>query len=348
MTERLAPRWTALAVGMGLAAAWLALDVALWAYGETPAHVLAAAARGTWGTPYGIGQVLFKATPLLFCGVAVDLAFRAGLFNIGAEGQLAVGALAVGLVGARLPATVPGVVAIPLLVAVAAGAGATFAAVPAWLRVRRGTHEVLSTLMLNGIAGPVVTFAFAHGGALPGTVRTDDVPAAARLLRLDTLVPAMRGSAASVAVFAAVAVAWLAHAAYARSRFGREALLVGQNAEACRRAGVPVGRRLALVLLASGAAAGLGALGTVLGYKGYYEAGLGAGAGFGGIAVALLGRGHPVGLVLAALLFGTLQQGGMAVNGLVPMELTDVLQGLVIVTLAGADARVRAALGWRP
>jgi simple sugar transport system permease protein len=94
----------------------------------------------------------------------------------------------------------------------------------------------------------------------------------------------------------------------------------------------------------SGGIAGLACLATVLGYKGYYESGLGAGAGFGGLAVALLGRGHPLGLVLAALLFGTLQQGGLAINGRVPMEVMDMLQGIIIAAVALADARVRASL----
>ncbi|MDF2697360.1 MAG: Nucleoside transporter, permease protein 1, partial [Labilithrix sp.] len=107
---------------------------------------------------------------------------------------------------------------------------------------------------------------------------------------------------------------------------------------------VPVRRRLAQALVASGALAGAASLGTVLGYKGYFEEGLGAGAGFGGVAVAMLGRGSFGGLVLASLLFGTLQQGGLALNAHVPKELMDVLQGVVICVVALADARLRAAV----
>jgi simple sugar transport system permease protein len=120
--------------------------------------------------------------------------------------------------------------------------------------------------------------------------------------------------------------------------------LVGGNPVACAAERLPVGRRLVQALVLSGAIAGLASCGTVLGYKGYYEAGLGSGAGFGGLAVALLGRGSPVGLVLAALFFGTLAQGGLAINAHVPMEAMDVLQGVVIVAVALADVRVRSAL----
>ena len=143
--------------------------------------------------------------------------------------------------------------------------------------------------------------------------------------------------ALSVAAFASTA--WLRH-----TRSGREITLVGLNPVACASERIPVARRRAQALVLSGAVAGLASAGTVLGYKGYYEIGLGAGAGFGGIAVALLGRGNAVGLVLAALFFGTLQQGGLAINGHVPMEMMDVLQGVVILSVALADARVRASV----
>lgn len=143
-----------------------------------------------------------------------------------------------------------------------------------------------------------------------------------------------------LAVACAFAVAW----SLRRTRVGRELTLVGQNPIACRAEHVPVGRRLVQALVLSGAVAGLASAGTVLGYKGYYEAGLGSGAGFGGLAVALLGRGSAVGLVLAALFFGTLAQGGLAINARVPMEVMDVLQGVVIVAIAVADERIRSAV----
>jgi simple sugar transport system permease protein len=151
-------------------------------------------------------------------------------------------------------------------------------------------------------------------------------------------------SAASVALFVALAVAVLAMLWLSGTRAGRETILVGASPTACAASGIGVRKRLALALVASGAIAGLASSGTVLGYKGYFEGGLGAGAGFGGIAVALLGRGNVVGLVLAALLFGTLQQGGLAINARVPMEVMDILQAVVVAAVALADARVRSAL----
>jgi simple sugar transport system permease protein len=336
-------RAAAVATLAGVAAGWLAFAVLVWLYGESPREIAGQLLAGTWGMAYGVGQVLYKATPLLLTGVAVSLALRAGLFNIGGEGQLAVAGLAVGAVGASLPRDTPAWVALPAVIAVAPLAGAAWAGVPAVLRARYGAHEVISTIMMNRIADAVVGLALARGLALPGTVRTGDVAAGARLPRLEALgLPSLHGSAVSLALPLALAVAFLAAGWLARSRVGRETVLVGLSPSACAAERIPVARRLGGALILSGAVAGLASLAPVLGSKGYFESGMGAGAGFGGIAVALLGRGSPMGLFLAALLFGTLEQGGLAINARVPMEVMTVLQGVVIVAVALADARVRA------
>jgi simple sugar transport system permease protein len=341
MSER--RRAALVATVAGIAAGWLALAVLVWVYGESPREVIGQLLAGTWGMAYGVGQVLYKATPLLLTGVAVELALRAGLFNIGAEGQLAVAGLAVGSVGASLPTGTPAFIALPVLAAVALLAGAAWAGVPALLRARYGAHEVISTIMMNRIADAVVGLALARGLAVPGTVRTPDVVAGARLPRLEAFgLASLHGSAVSLALPFALVVAVLATLWLRRSRAGRETVLAGLSPTACAAERIPVARRVGGALLLSGAVAGLAALAPVLGYKGYYESGMGAGAGFGGIAVALLGRGNPMGLFLAALLFGTLEQGGLAINARVPMEVMTVLQGVVIVAVALADARVRA------
>jgi len=324
-----------------LAVAWIVFDLATWAYGEAPARIAILLWQGTWGTAYGAGQVLFKATPLLLTGVAVEVGLRAGLFNIGAEGQLAVASLAAGVVAARVGG-VPSWIGAPAVLLVASTAGGAWAAVPAWLRVRFGAHEVVSTIMMNRIADALVAFLLAAGLALPGSMRTADASPGARLPRLDLVFPAFRGSAVSFATLVALGTAALVTWSFRRTRMGREIVLVGMNTEACRAERVPVRRRLAQALIASGGLAGLASAGTVLGYKGYFEVGLGVGAGFGGIAVALLARHSFVGLVLAALFFGTLQQGGLAINAHVPRELMDVLEGVIILAVALADVEVRA------
>jgi simple sugar transport system permease protein len=327
----------------GLAAGWLALTLVVWVAGESPREIAAQLFAGTWGMAYGVGQVLYKASALLLTGVAVDVALRAGLFNVGVEGQLAVAGLAVATVAGRLPASTPGALALPLALAVAMAAGASWAAVPALLRARFGAHEVISTIMMNRVADAAVALAMVSGLALPGSTRTPDVVPGARLPPLEAFgLPSMHGSAASAACPLALGVAALAAAWLTRTRVGRETALVGLGPRACAAEGIPVARRAAMALVISGAVGGLAAVVPVLGYKGYYEGGLGAGVGFGGIAVALLGRGSVPGLVFAALFFGTLEQGGLAVNARIPMEVTSVLEAVAIIAVALSDRRVGA------
>ena len=330
--------WTGV---IGVAAAYLAFCALVWAYGESPRAMGALVLEGTWASPYGIGQVLFKATPLLFTGLAVHVALRVGLFNVGAEGQVAVAGLAVGAVGAALPAHTPALLALPLLIVVAALAGAVWAAPAGALRAVVGAHEVIATILLNRVAEALVGLLLGLGLARKGTVRTSEVVTGGRLSRLDRWAPALSGSAASTAiVFALVLLAvvlWI----LPRTRAGREGELVAQNAEACRAEGIPVRWRRAQAMLASGGIAGLASLGTVLGYKGYFEQGLGAGAGFTGLAVAILGRGRWFSIVFAALLFGTLAQGGLAINAYVPAEAMEVIVGVVIVAVGLGDASLR-------
>ncbi|MFO0763000.1 MAG: ABC transporter permease [Byssovorax sp.] len=311
----------------------LLLNLISVAFGEAPASTLRLAIAGTWGTPYGIGQVLFKATPLIFTALAFEVALRAGLFNIGAEGQLALGSLAGGVIGMKLPAGTPWPIAISVCAAAAMITGGLVALVPALMKARLGVHEIISTIMLNRIVDTLLPFVLV--AVLGATaLRTADVVPGAALPRLDRLFPSLAGSAAGAAFPIAVALAFAADAWLKRSRAGREMRWTGQNAEACRAEGVDTRRRLVEAMLLSGAIAGLSMLATVLGYKGYFELGLGAGAGFTGIAVALLGRGHPLGIVLAAVLFGTLQQAGLAINARVPKEAMDVLSACVILIVA--------------
>ncbi len=334
-----------MAVATGMGAAWLAFDILVWIYGQAPRAVFAHLVAGTWGSPYGIGQVFYKTTTLLLTGAAVDVALKAGLFNAGAEGQLAVAALATAFVGGRLAPHTPAWIAAPLAIGAALGAGAAWALPPALLRVRFGAHEVISTIMMNRIADALVGGLLVHGLAIAGTTRTPDVVEGARLARLDRLgISSLHGSAVSVALVLAVASVAAVGTWLARTVAGRETILVGLGPEACAAERIAVGRRKATAFALSGALAGLAAVGPVLGYKGYDEGGLAAGAGFTGIAVALLGRGHPVGLALAALLLGTLEQGGLAINAYVPMDVTTVIDGVVVVAVAVSDAGARRRL----
>lgn len=335
--------WTsALPVVFALAGALLALNLLSALFGEAPLGTLARIWEGTWGSAYGVGQVLFKATPLLLTGLAFHVALRAGLFNIGAEGQLALGSLAAGYVASRLPTGTPWLLGIPLALGTALVVGGAWAAIAGALRARRDVHEVISTIMLNRIADGLVPWALAaYVGS--SSLRTGDIVAGAQLPRFEGIVPTLAGSALSAAFPLAVLATYGAYAWLERSRAGREMRWIGQNPAACRAEGVDVRGRLFLAMVLSGALAAAAAAGTVLGYKGYYELGLGAGSGFAGIAVAMLGSRSATGLVASAILFGTLEQAGLAINARVPKEAMSVLEALVIVLVAVAAHRARSA-----
>ena len=318
----------AVAVALAIGAIFIA------AIGENPLAIYALMLRESLGTGYGIGQTLFKATPLVFTGLAVALGFRAGLFNIGVEGQLYLGGFAAALVGLRLGAW-PAPLALALTMAAAAAAGALWGAIPGVLKARFGAHEVINTIMLNFIAFALVSY-LGRPHFEPATVRTTELAAGVHLARLDTLLPALRGSPANLSLAIALLAAVAVGALLFRTRLGYELRAVGLNAPAAACGGVAVGRAQAMAMAISGAIAGLGGVNFVLGYKHFFELGFTAGAGFLGIAVALIGRNHPIGVVAAALFFGALSYGGLVINQRVPKELVEALQGIVILLAISA------------
>ncbi len=334
-----------LRIVFALAGALLLLNLLSAAFGAAPLDTLRGAFAGTWGTGYGIGQVLFKATPLLLTGLAFHVALRAGLFNIGAEGQLALSSLVGAWVGTKLAASTPWWLALPIVLLAAATTGGAYAAIAGAMRARLGVHEIISTIMLNRCADVLLPWVLvACLGA--SDMRSADVVASARLPGIDSFattsglgwLDAFQGSAASVAFPLAVAITVGCYAWLRRSRAGREMRWVGQGADACEAQGVDVAKRRIQAMVLSGALVGCAITATVLGYKGYFELGLGAGAGFSGIAVAMVGRSGPAALVFAALLFGTLAQGGLAINATVPREAMGVLEAVVILLVAAAAA----------
>jgi len=328
---------------IALLIALVAGDLLILSYGQAPGEVYRLMVQGTWGNAYGFGQVLYKATTLVFTGLAVALGLRAGLFNIGAEGQLAAGGFAAAVAGLLLPAGTPALLAVPLCLLAAAVGGGAVGAVPGVLKARFGAHEVIVTIMLNFIVLAFLNWVVAARLHVPETLHTPRVDAGG-VPRLSAAIEAFHGSAANativLALLAAAAVGWYLF----RTRRGYDLRAVGLQPEAAEYGGVSVAGVWVRALALSGAVAGLGATNYVLGYKGYYEDGFAGGAGFLGIAVALVGRNHPAGVVLAALFFATLSQGGLAIHALVPKQMVEVLQGIVILAVAVSVPEVRRIL----
>ena len=331
---------------VALLIALVAGDLLILAFGQSPAAVYRLLVDGTWGNPYGIGQVLYKATTIAFTGLAVSLGLRAGLFNIGAEGQLAAGGFAAAIAGLALPAGLPAPVAIPLCLLAAAVGGGLVGAVPGALKARFGAHEVIVTIMINFIVLALLNYVVAAKLHVPETLHTPEIAAGA-VPRLSDVAAMFRGSAANFTLVVAAAAALLVGWYLFRTRAGYELRATGLQPDAAEYAGVRVPRVWLTAMALSGALAGLGGVNFVLGYKRYYEDGFAGGAGFLGIAVALVGRNHPLGVVLAALFFATLSQGGLAINSLVPKQMVEVMQGIVILAVAVSVPEVRRILSAR-
>ena len=328
---------------VALAIAAVVGDILILIFGQAPGEVYRQLLQGTWGNAYGFGQVLYKATTLTFTGLAVALGIRAGLFNIGAESQLASGGFLAAIVGLALPAATPAIIAVPLCLIAAGAGGGVVGAVPGVLRAKFGASEVIVTIMLNFIVLALLNYIVAAHVHIPETLHTPEINAGA-VPRLTSVSSVFAGSAANstfvFALLAAGAVWWYLF----RTRAGYELRAVGLQPDAAEYGGVRVGGVWAKTMIVSGALAGLGGVNYVLGYKHYYEEGFAAGSGFLGIAVALVGRNHPVGVVIAALLFATLSQGGLAVNALVPKQMVDVLTAVVIIAVATSVPEVKRAL----
>lgn len=336
LVRRLAPAGAPL---LALAAAFAAGGGLIAAAGDDPFAVYGLLFGSALSWPDGIGYTLFYATPLIFTGLAVAVAFRAGLFNVGAEGQLVVAAFAAawaGIAGAGLPAWLLA----PLACAAAVAAGGAWGALPGYLKARRGAHEVISTIMLNFVAVALAGYLTQYHFKLPGDaiLETRPIGAGAHLARLGGLVPGLPAriplNLAFPAALAACALVWLL---LWRTRWGYELRAAGAGPEAAAGGGIAVGRQLVIAMALSGALAGMAGINDVLGYRYRYYDGFSAGYGFTGIAVALLGRNHPAGVALAALLFGALVRGGLFVgifSDHVSRDLVLVLEGLAILFVA--------------
>jgi simple sugar transport system permease protein len=302
--------------------------------GKDPVLAFSALLQGAFGGPVQIGETIMRATPLIFTGLAVAFGFRANLFNIGAEGQLVLGALAAAWLGLALGG-LPPLLAVPLVLLGAALFGAAWAFVPALLKARVGAHEVITTMMFSWIAlyftSWVVQYPLADAGGIP---QTPMLPPAAWLITLDKIIPGIPPVRAHIGFLIAIAVAVLVWWILGRTTLGYEVRAVGYNAPAAENGGISIGWTTVRALCISGAIAGLAGASEVLGvqHRLFDQVSAGSGFGFTGIAVALLAKNNPLGVVFAAILFGALSAGAgtMQLEADVPQKIITIVQALVI------------------
>lgn len=326
--------------------------IVILSIGENPWEALKLMVNGAVGSVRGWGYTLYYATNFIFTGLAVAVAFHARLFNIGGEGQAMLGALGVGLVCLYVPWPHWSVALIAASLA-AAAFGAMWAFIPAILQAKRGSHVVITTIMFNFIASTLLIYLINEflkpiGQADPASARFDQA------LDLPTLNSVLAGLGFKAAKDDSVNVTFLIALACAfgiwlmmwRTRLGYEIRAFGQSESAARYAGISPVKITVVAMLISGGLAGLMSVNTVMGEAERLILNSTEGAGFIGIAVALMGRSHPVGVVLAAILFGFLYQGGaeLAFWTSIPRELIIVIQALVILFTGALDNMVRMPL----
>jgi ABC-type uncharacterized transport system permease subunit len=348
--RRSLPGWIEIGVipVVNVAIAFLIAGLIVRSIGVSPLGALRILVVGAVGNLEAIGYTLYYATNFIFTGLAVALAFHAGLFNIGGEGQAYIGGLGVGLVMLAFDTTLPAPLLIVLAVVAAAAFGAAWAAIPACLQAYRGSHIVITTIMFNFIAAAVMVYLLVNVLIAPGsmTPETREFAPAGQLPFVHELlgragIP-MANSPLNISILLAMAACVLVWAFLWHTPWGFELRAMGHNAQAAAYAGIKLRRSTILAMCLSGALAGFVGVNEIIGVHHRIILNFPAGYGFGGIAVALMGRNHPVGVVLASLLFGALYQGGAELSFDIPAitkEMVVVIQGLVIL-FSGALANM--------
>lgn len=302
--------------------------------GESPWHVLQVLGKSAFGSRYDFGMTLFYSVPLVFTGLSVAIPLRAGMFNIGAEGQLTLGSLAAAAVGAFFSDLSSPYA--PILAGMAAFLfGGIWGWFPGWLRARRGSHEVITTIMMNFIAAGLASWVTLYLLKNPDSQspETRVIGSAFKISHLTFFGDAPVSSAVFLALFAV----WVTSIFLFRSVKGFEVCALGQNESAARAAGIDASQIRMWVMFFAGGLAGFVGVGEVLGNAGRFRLGFSPDFGFIGIAVALLGRNHPVGILASALLFGALHKGSADLDletENVTRDLSLILQSLIILSVS--------------
>jgi simple sugar transport system permease protein len=309
-------------------------SIILLALGQNPLHIASVMLHGSIGSMRSFSNTLEEATPLIFTGLCVAIAMHCGLFNIGGEGQLVLGAFAAAWVGVRVAGLSP-LAHVTLCIAVAGLAGAAWALVAGVLKARFGAHEVINTIMLNYVAFIVTNYLvsmpyFKKPGQIP---QTEDVLASALLPRMTFIYKYTRLNLGFIVAILAVILIYIL---LERTKLGYEIKAVGLNPVASRASGISVMRNIIIAMAISGFLGGLAGAERVLGVHKHFISPFPFGYGFAGIAVALLGRNKPLGVLIAAIFFGALASGGAQVDmeTTVPRELVTVIQAIVIIFVA--------------
>ncbi len=314
--------------------------------GDNPFIIFTILFSSTFGSVSGFGYLLFYATPLIFTGLSVALSMKCGLFNIGAEGQLYTGTFVTALAGLTFTG-LPAVLLLPLCILCGMLAGAAWGFIPGYLRARFGAHEVINTIMLNFIAISLISYLTVGPFRAPGDQIPQTIPIA-ETAEIPSLVPFLQSLGMDIpssvplnwTIIIAILTAFGLNFLLKRTKLGYKIRAVGYNREASGIARINIIKTITLTMTISGALAGMVGINEVLGYRHNYLNNFSPGYGFTGIAVALLARNHPVGIIFSAILFGAITRGGLIIDiysDNISKDFVFLLQGLLILSIISIE-----------
>lgn len=345
ITEKLLGRFSLqtraniVSISLSLAATFLITVILILLIGKNPVPIFTNMFNDVFLSGYGIGQTLFKATPLIICGCGLAFCFHAAIFNIGAEGQLNAGAFTMALLAIKLE-WLPWYINIIICIIVSFGVSAFFGLIPAVIKIKKSVSEVITTIMMNFIIMALINYFLVDFFAAKSSMHTEKIPESMMLLKFSSMFSFFQGSSLNICFVIALILAFASYIIIYKTKFGYEIRAVGFNPSASKYIGLSPDKIIILSFVIGAGITSLVGLNFIMGYKGFYEYGFSNNVGFTAIAVALLARNNPIGVIFSAILFGVLDFGGLAVNDLVPKEIVLVVQGVIILTILSINTVV--------
>lgn len=306
---------------------------------KNPFEIFSLIFTEVFASGYGIGQTLFKATPLIICGCALAICFHASLFNIGAEGQINAGSFVIAIVALKF-ADLPFPLLLLLCIVCGFVVSGMFGLIAAFIKIKRDVSEVITTIMLNFVIFALVNYFLVDFFAVQSTMHTEKIPESVMLFKLSDIIPFFQGSSLNASFIIALIVAALCYFFIYKTSFGYKLRAVGFNETASKYIGLKTNNIILIAFFTGAGLTSLAGINFVFGYKGFYEMGFSNNIGFTAIAVALLAKNNPIGIIFSALLFAVLDYGGLSINQLVPKELMLVVQGIIILSILAVDKLV--------
>ncbi len=325
-----------LSISLSIFATFFIFIVLLLIIGKNPFEIFGLLFQDVFASGYGIGQTLLKTTPLIICGCGLAICFHASLFNIGAEGQLNAGSFVMAITALKL-SSLPLFVVLPVSILFGFVISGMIGLIPAVIKIKKGVSEVITTIMLNFVVLGLVNYLLLDFFAVKSTMRTEKLPDNLLIPKLSDFLNLFQGSSVNLSFFFAIGLAVFIYFLIYKTKFGLKLRAVGFNETASKYIGIKNNSVIIIAFFVGAGITSLVGLNFIMGYKGYYELGFSNNLGFTAIAVTLLAKNNPIGIIFSALLFGVLDYGGLTINQQVPKEIMFVVQALIILSIISID-----------